>query len=91
MIKTIFTAALIFLASTVNVVAEDPVVTLGPPATNGKEAPESIAARLYQHLQDVSVLSRHRAGKALALLLRERLKWRPTLSRRSTLYGPLHT
>ena len=82
MIKTIFTAALIFLASTVNVVAEDPVVTLGPPATNGKEAPESIAARLYQHLQDVSVTVKTQGGEGSGVIVTREVEVSPNVKQK---------
>tara|TARA_R110000824_G_scaffold282601_13_gene470904 strand:- start:953 stop:1942 length:990 start_codon:yes stop_codon:yes gene_type:complete len=59
MIKTIFTAALIFLASTVNVIAGEPTIALGPPDING----------LYQHLQDVSVTVKAQGGEGSGVIV----------------------
>ena len=68
MIKAIFTTTLIFLASIVNVIAEEPPIASGPPV-NGKETPESIAGRLSQHLQDVSVTVKTSSGEGSGVIV----------------------
>ena len=71
--KAMWISALIFLSSNAYAVAEE---------AQAKEAPESVAARLYQHLQDVSVTVKTSTGEGSGVIVTREVETSPNVKQK---------